>query len=352
MRHLFNHKRFHQDKQSDYFIANVPLRLSKQQWELLVESDIDGLNLNEIDSLLEDVLKQSNDEDYLDAQVRLERYCQQLVESLPSWNSPSVMIIIAIAAAVVVAKTFNFSKLTFSALILFGFLGICAVSYSMTYYDCLSDLEVEQMLQLSHQQSANNPCKDYAGEHSSFMSSMLAKAFGSSENKCLEHMRKTFKPSKKFCDPLDVFAKWFGKIQMSYFTSVFGGFFELLTSFTSSSNFLTKTILWATGVAALVYLAVSLGKSFIKHSFRGFFGMVTTTRVTTEPPSDPIHDFRLLSSKMDTILHENQEMKRELSFIRECSVERQEKSSPQKIEGISRLPHIDEESPAKGSKSE
>lgn len=351
VKYLFDKKRFNADPASDYFIASVPLRLKREQWELLVNNNIDGLNMHEVDDLLAEVLKQSNDADwdYPVAQILFEHYRQQLIVSLPPLDSPAVLITIAVLVIIVTCRFFHFSKLTFSAMILLVFLGICVVSYSMTYFDCLSDLEVEQMIQLSKQQSKNNPCKDYAGEHASFWSSMHVSVFGSSENKCLEHMRKTFKTTKKYCDPLDVFAKWFGKIQMSYFASVIGGFMEVITSFSVSSNFITRTIFWVIAGAFFTFMFLSFGKMVIKSTFRGVFQILTTTTATPEQNREPSPDIRALSSKMDEILYENQQMKRELSIIRECSVERSMQESPLKIEGRKKLEGINEKSLGKKS---
>lgn len=348
VKHLVNSKRFQVDSRNpDYHIATVPLRLNKDQYELLVNQNVDGLNLNEIDDLIAEVVRQSDDEDwdYPVAQILFDHYRQQLINSLPHINTPMVQIFIAVLLIVVLNRIYHFSKIKFSALILLVLLAICVISYSISYRDCLSDLEVEQMIQLSKQKSTNNPCKDYHGEHESFLASMRTAILGSSENKCLEHMRKTFKQSKTFCDPLDVFAKWFAKIQMSYFSSVFGGFFELLTNATSSSNFLSKTIYWVAGFALFIYLIMSFGKSVIKYSFKGMFNILSTTNVADpEPSTHRPPDYGLLSSKMDEILFENRQMKRELSIIRECSVERSLQQSTEAIESGGKLANIEEES--------
>lgn len=352
VKHLLS-KKFQVDSRNpDFYIATVPLRLNKEQFELLVNQDVDGLNLNEIDDLIAEVVKQSNDDDwdYPVAQILFDHYRQQLVNSLPHINTPMVQIVIAVLIIIGLNRIYHFSRIKFSALILIVLLAICVLSYSFSYYDCLSDLEVEQMIQLSKQESTNNPCKDYHGEHESFFASMRTAILGSSENKCLEHMKKTFKPSKTFCDPLDVFAKWFAKIQMSYFSSVFGGFLELLTNATSSSNFLSKTIYWVAGFALFIYLIMSFGKSIIKHSFKGMFKILSTTNVTdSEPSTNRTPDYGLLHSKMDEILFENRQMKRELSIIRECSVERSLLQSTEAIEGGSKLASIEEEEPHKNN---
>lgn len=134
VKHLFKKERFQLDPgSSKSFIASVPLRLNKEQWELLVNNDIDGLNANEVNNLLEEVLKQSNDWDYPVTQILFDHYRHQLIESLPSLNSPAVLICVAVLVIIVMNRMFNFSKLTFSAMILLVFLSIVAISYTMTY---------------------------------------------------------------------------------------------------------------------------------------------------------------------------------------------------------------------------
>lgn len=247
VKHLFNEKRYQLDpRNSNYYVASVPLRLNKQQYELLVKNDIEGLNMHEVDDLIAEVLKKSVDDgwDYPVSQILLDHYRHQLISSLPSLDSPVVMVAIALLVIVGMSRTCHFSKLTFSAIVIIVFLLVCAISYGIAYRDCLSDLEVEQMIQLSKKSSANNPCRDYDGEYESIWSSMRATVFGSSENKCLEHMRKVLKKPEKYCDPLEVGAKWFGKIQMTYFGSIIGGFLDLIARLTSTSNLLTTMIFY------------------------------------------------------------------------------------------------------------
>lgn len=344
VKHLFKPDRFQHDPGSDHYIANVPLRLTKVQWELLVNNGIDGLNLNEVDDLLQEVAKHSNEENwaYPVAQILFEHYRHQIVESLPSITSPVVLILVALLCILATYRFFNFSRWTFSALILSVLLVIVALSYGMAYWDCISDLEVERMIVLSKRTAVNNPCKDYDGEHQSIWSSLRATVVGSSENRCLEHMRQTFKSSKKYCDPLDVLARWTGKIQMSYFSSVFGEFLELITEFTSSSNLLTKGLFWVISLAAFIFLLLHFGKSVINVLFKGFFTVLTTTQVK---PDEPMADYQRLNSKMDEILYENRQMKRELSIIRESSVERSLPPAPsrQQLENNPKLKNIEEE---------
>ena len=349
VKHLFKKERFQPDPASNNYIASVPLRLKPEQWELLTE--LDGLNLDEIDDLIAEVLKRSNDADwdYPVSQILFDHYRHQLVESLPSINSPIVLIGIAIIVIIFMNRFFHFSKLTFSAVILLVIISICVISYAMMYWECLSELEVEEMIRLSKKESVNNPCKDYDGEHRSIWSSLRATMFGSSESECIEHMRKTFKTSKKYCDPLDVFAKWCGKIQMSYFTSILGGFFELISHATSSSNLFSKIIIYAVGTAIFVFLVYGFGKMVIVHLLKGTFGLLANTRLTPETnensnQNSSLHYHRI-NSKLDEVLLENQMMRKELLIIRECSVERSTRSSPPRIEDSKRLKEISEEPP-------
>lgn len=345
--HLFKKERFIPD--SNDYVALVPLRLTKEQWELLVNFGSNGLNLNEIDDLLDEVLKRSSDEKGSHIpQLLADHYRNELIDMLPRLNSPAVLTATAVLAIVLIARLLPsnvMSKFTFSAMIVLVFIGICGISFAMTYWDCLTDLEVEQMIQLSKKNAANNPCKDYNGEHESIWSSIRAFASGSSENKCLDHMRETFKPSKNYCDPLDVLAKWFGKIQMSYFNAITSSFLELISKLSHSSNFLTKIILWIVAVAIFVFFIYGFGKVVLVQTFKGVFSALNKAPTVSSERRHSSSDLKMLSSKMDEILHENQEMKRELSFIRECSVERtiqNEKPALEQIKG--RLEEIAEES--------
>lgn len=341
VKHLFNEKRFQVDiRASNYYVASVPLRLNQQQFDLIVKNDIDGLNMNEVDDLIAEILKQSSDEEYPVAQILFDHYRHQLIESLPSLDSPLVLTALAILVIAVLSQTFHFSKLTFSAIVLILFLLICAISYGLAYRDCLSDLEVEQMIQLSKKSSANNPCKDYDGEYESIWSSIRTSIFGSSENKCLEHMRKVLKKPEKYCDPLEVGAKWFGKIQMTYFGSIVGGFLDLIAKLTATSNFLTKMIFWAVATILFVFFFLSFGKSIIKHGFREMFCVLTTTKFSSNKDEDSRSKYDDMHSKMDQILQENRQMKRELSTIRELSVERTLPSnvdSPPKLKKLQQI---------------
>lgn len=330
VKHLFRKQRFRSDPQGDnnFFIANIPLRVSKKQFELLVNSDIHGLNLQEIDGLVEEVLMQSRDEDQSIPRILFDYYREEILSSITKFTSPVFFVVVAVLTLIIISRLFHFSKLTFSAMILIVIISICVISYTMMYHDCQSDLEVEQMIQLSKENSLNNPCKNYHGEHESYLTSIKAAVFGSSQNECLEHMRKTFKPSKKYCDPLDVFARWSAKIQMSYIASLTEDFFELIHKFTSSSNIMTKVVVWSFSLIFFAYLIISLVKNVVKCGFQGLFGALSTSPATSTSSSVKSETIDILSQKMDAILDENQQMKQELRFIRECSVERAIKNSP------------------------
>jgi hypothetical protein len=346
VKNIFEESRFHYDELTRDYIANVPLRLSKEQWELLVNHDVNGLNLNEIDNLLDEILKQSKEDTVAKvSQILFEHYRQKISDLLPTFTSPGVLIAVAVAVIFLFNRSFRLSRLTYSAMILIVFFSICTISYLMTFWDCQHELEVEQMIQLSKRSSPNNPCKDYDGEQEGIWTSMKAMVFGSAENQCLEHMRKTFKQSKNYCDPLDVFAKWFAKIQMTYFNSVIGSFLEAVTKLSASSNFFTQIAVMVVAAACFGFFVVAMGKVAVKQGFKSVFNVLTTSRVSPTASNEAI-DFNALHSKMDEILYENRQMKRELSAIRECSVERSIvfDNPPQlKIQDKPRLDDIDEE---------
>lgn len=346
VKHLLDKNRFQPDPRSkNDYIGSVNFRVKKEQFDLLA-NDIFGLNLDEIDRVLEEIFKQSQDEKAWDdsvSQILFEHYRQQLLASLPTLDLPMILITITIVSIALFSRFGDFSRLTNSGLLLLVFLAICAISYTMTYRDCLHELEVEQMIQLSQKTSSNNPCKDYAREDESFWSSLKTSFVGSKENKCLEHMRKTFKSSKNYCDPLDVFAKWFAKIQMTYIIGILGSFLELLSEMTASSNFMSRIFFYVAGGAVFLFLFVTFGKDMLQHIVRGVFSAFLNTRVTAEQNAST--DYTLLCSKMDEIISENQHMKRELSIIRECSVERSLQQEPalQQIEAGVKLENIHEE---------
>lgn len=324
VKHLFRKQRFRSDPHNENsYIANIPLRVNKNQYDMMVDSDVNGLNLEELDGLVEDVLKQSKDEEHSIPQILLDYYRQEIIGSVPNFNSPLFLSIVAVAIILLFTRLFHLSKLTFSAIIVIVILIICGISYSMTYHDCMNDLEAEQMIQISKENTIDNPCKNYHGERESTWSSLKTHIFGSSKSECLEHMRKTFKPSKKYCDPLEVFARWSAKIQMSYIGSITGEFLELLSKFTSSSNILTKIVMTIAAVVFFGFLIISNTNVAVKCGFQGIFKMFSSS------PSAPRNEtLEALNQKMDAILSKNMEMERELSIIRECSVERSLKNSP------------------------
>ncbi|CRL01105.1 CLUMA_CG014501, isoform A [Clunio marinus] len=330
VKYIFAPKRFEKsNSNSKFYNANVPLKITDEQYEMIVKMGCDGLNLNEIDDIIAEVFEQSVENyDLPVAQIIIEHYSHQFIESLPSMTS-SIMLLVSLLIIVFALNRvyYSSSKLTFSARILFLFLAICACSFSMSYFDCLNDLEVEELVKLSKEKSGNNPCKDYHGERENFFSSLRVTLFGSSENKCLEHMRKTLKTSKKYCDPLEVFSKWIGKIQMSYFSSIFGQFFDIFTNASSSSNVITRILIWVVGGVVLAVFLLFVVKDVIKHFIQGMFNTVRNTNVyetsnTQQSPSNASHEYSALSNKIDKILNEHVELKRELSIIRECSVDR------------------------------
>lgn len=287
----------------------------------------DGLNLNEIDDILEKIIQQSDEENNsFISRILIDHYKQQAIDFLPRFNSPIFLTAVAILVVILFQRSFSLHllpKLTLPAIIALMFITICGISYGMTYWDCLSDLEVEQMVQLSKKQSPNNPCKDYNGEHEGVWSSIRTLAFGSSENKCLEHLRVTLKSSTNYCDPLDVFAKWVGKIQMSYLNSILSNFLEIVSRMSSSSNFLTKILFWVVSLIIFVFFIYAFGKVVLKQSFIGIFHIFhKSSSVFSTSTNDPNQDVKMLNSKLNEILQENQEIKRELSIIREHSVER------------------------------
>lgn len=317
VKHLFRKERFKADPHSeDGFIANIPLKLNKEQYEMLVNSDIHGLNINELDSLVEEVLMQSKGQDPAKMQILYDYYRQEIIASITTYSTPILITFAVLLGVFIISRFYNFSKLTYTAMIFTVIIIICGISYAMAYHDCLNDLEVEKMIQLSKENSLNNPCKDFHREQESYFQQFFT--WRNSENKCLDHMRKTFKPSKEVCDPLDVFAKWSAKIHMSYLGGLLSSFLEHLSKLTSSSDILTTVITYVAGGIFFVFALLSLLKIAVTCGFQGIFSSLNSTPSTNQSNET----INLLSYKIDTIMNENREMKRELSIIRECSVER------------------------------
>jgi hypothetical protein len=329
VKHLFRKQRFSVDhSSSDHYIANIPLKVNKNQWELLVNSDINGLNLNEIDSLVEEVLMQSKDVDWeLLTLAIIDHYRLVITSFISQTITPFFYCIGALILLFFLYKLFYHKNLTFSALMFFIILIICGISYSMMYLDCMNDLETEHMIKLSMEKSENNPCKNYHREDDSYFGLVKKYFSDSQESKCKEHMRNNFKPSKKYCDPLEVFAKWSAKIHISYLGSIFEEYLELVSKFTSSSNFFIKPILTTVLMIFFGFIVITVLKALIKHGFQGVFGIMKA----------PINEERRnstnekLQQALDALKRDNNEIKRELSILRECSVERDFQKSPEKI---------------------
>lgn len=237
LKFLFKKEMFIKDpsSSSDYYVRNIALKVSEKQLKLLGNPlSIESMDVLVLDDLLSQIVVQSK-EDKLDYPLRtllLDLYRKELLDSLPKWNSPVVLIPFASIILFFFVRKIHFSKLRFSAIFICLLMFACVVSYGMSYMDCIYELEVEQMIKLSGGDSNNNPCKDYHRESESrlgFVSSMI---FGSSENKCHEYMKKTLKPSKRYCDPLDVGIKWLAQVQMSYLGEVVKKFTDLISHFT------------------------------------------------------------------------------------------------------------------------
>lgn len=238
---LFKREMFIKDPSSEshYYVRNIALKISEQQLELLGNPlTIQEMNVVKLDDLLSQVVVQSKEDkfDYPLKTLLLDLYRKDLLDSIPKWNSPAIFIPVGLLILYLCVRRLHFSRLRFSAISLFLLMFFCVVSYSMSYMDCIYELEVEQMVTLSGDANKNNPCKDYHRESESRFGFISTVVFGSAENKCREYMKKTLKPSKRYCDPLDVGIKWIAQVQMSYLAEVIKKFTGLISEFTGTEE--------------------------------------------------------------------------------------------------------------------
>lgn len=302
---------------------------------MLVDTDISGLNINEIDGLVEEVLKQSSNEDWQESATTIlyDFYKQEIIDSITTFSSPILWIIVSLITIVIVNRIFHFSRLKFITIIIMSLIGICGISYYMTYLDCMHDLEVEQIMALSKDKIHTNPCKEYHAENQDYWGSLKTWVTGSKKNECKEYMRQTLAPSKKYCNPLEVFFKWLAKLQMSYFGSIFEEFTDFFAETTSSMDFLSRISSKIIYIAFFGISTIFIIVMFLKYAVQSVPSLIShavsspnsSNNNQTQNPS-----IALLSAKMDEILKENVAIKREISVIRERSEEPQPLPPPQK----------------------
>lgn len=332
VKYLFKKQRFRTDPRSDdYFIANVPLKINKKQYELLVDTDISGLNINEIDRLVEEVLKQSSNEDWQESVTAIlyDFYKQEIIDSITTFSSPILWILVSLITIVIFNRIFHFSRIKFITIIFMSLFGVFGISYCMTYLDCMHDLEVEQIMAFSKDKIHTNPCKEYHAESQDSWASFKARFTGSNKNECKEYMRQTLAPSKKYCNPLEVFFKWLAKLQISYIGSIIGEFLNLIDDRTSSMDILSKTTSKFIYIALFGICTIFIIVMCLKFTIQSVPSLISHTSV---PPHNNAQNpsIALLSSKMDKILKENVAIKKEIRVIRERSEEPQPLPPPQK----------------------
>lgn len=237
LKFLFKKEMFAKDpsSSSDYYVRNIAVKISDMQMKLLGNPlTIEEMDVFKLDDLLSQVVVQSNEYklDYPLKTLLMDLYRKELLDSLPKWDSPAVLIPFCLIISFLCIRKIHFSRLRLSAIIICILMFACVVSYCMSYMDCIYELEVEQMMKLSGDGSKNNPCRDYHRESESRLGFINLMIFGSSESKCREHMKMTLKPSKRYCDPLDVGIKWIAQVQMSYLGEVIRTFTDLISHFT------------------------------------------------------------------------------------------------------------------------
>ncbi|CAO1438133.1 unnamed protein product [Diamesa serratosioi] len=331
---LFRKETFIKDPSSstDHFVRNIALKISEEQLEILGNPlTIQEMNVIELDDLLSQVVVQSQEKwDYPLRTLLLDLYRKELLDALPNWNSPTVMIPVGLLLLFLCVRKMNFSNLRLSAIIIFLLMFACVISYGMSYMDCIYELEVEQMMSLSLDANNNNPCRDYHRESESRFGFISTIVFGSAEHKCREHMKKTLKPSKRYCDPLDVGIKWIAQVQMGYLGVIVRKFKDLISEFTASTGFFQGLVYTIVGWLVLTYIVLMCLKSALKHGIAGMFGFFSRSAKQAPISNENQNlDMKELKCKIEDLLYENKLIKRELSSqnvtleqIRESSVER------------------------------
>ena len=238
---LFKKEMFIKDPShnSDNYVRSITLNISKKQLEILGNPlTIQEMNVLELDDLLSQVVVQSIEYklDYPLKTLLLDLYRKELLYSLPTWNSPAILISVGLLVLFLCVRKMNFSQLRLSAILFFLLMFACVVSYGMSYMDCIYELEVEEMIRLSGDAAKNNPCRDYDRESESRFGFINLMVFGSAKKQCHDHMKKTLKPSKRYCDPLDVGTKWIAQVQMNYLGEVVRKFTDLISEFTGKED--------------------------------------------------------------------------------------------------------------------
>jgi hypothetical protein len=203
-----------------------------------------------IKDLVKKILRQSSDENWLKSTIKFESMDSKATFSPWSYlNSPIVWIVLTIAAFIVIIRIFHFSQLTFGSFILV----IIVLSYIRTHYDCINEMEAEELIMMSEE----NPCKKYYGQ------SDLAKSiFGSYKHECREYMKKTQTSNNNICDPLEVFGKMIAKLQITIFGEMFHGLNKILSGENFISRSFTKILIYLFVIALIfgvIYCLISFG---------------------------------------------------------------------------------------------
>lgn len=312
VKYLFRKERFYKIDEDSYQ-ASVHFKLNNEQFDLMSDDGVNGLNINEIDTLINEIVLQSSKYDSkLTRDAMIESYRQEIYDMVFKFlYSPTFLVTFGLTSLFIISRCIKFSKFSFSAIIVIGVIAMAVTSYLMELEECKHDLEVNEIIKLQQRDMDNNPCKSFKDENKFFYTSLYAKLFGSSEDACHKYMRNVLRPSKKFCDPLKVFTKWLASIQMSYFGSIIASFIELLQELTKSSGLFTSIIWWIVGSALLVVFILSFGKEFIKSFIPEIFKSLRSPIV--QPEKNENHE---------NITKENERLRHENRILRELSMER------------------------------
>lgn len=202
----------------------------------MLELDTLELSIAQIDSLVGVVFVQSKDDKGIEVSLNtlFRAFYEQKIQTSITYISSSISkISLALAAALIAYLIYkNISRPSLSGILLLVFLVFTGVSYTMSYLECLYDLESENIIEMTKNQK--NPCEVYKQEKNGYFNFVKRLVLGSSENACHNYLRKTLRPSKTYCDPFQVCLKWAAKLKVDYLEVFLSGLMKMTSSITGN----------------------------------------------------------------------------------------------------------------------
>jgi hypothetical protein len=311
VKYLFRSERFLQTRQGSYQ-ATINLKVKQDQYDLIMDEAVDGLNINEIESLLNEIVSQSTNFDIKQQrEIMIEIFRQEALQYIQSiLHNPIFLGVMVISTLFILSRFIKFTKLSLAAVILLAIIVMILFSFGIAYTDCLHDLEVQEIIKMQ-QIEDKNPCISYKNEGNNFYSTMFTRMFGSSEDACHKHLKKVLTKSKKICDPLKVFTSWIAQIQMLYFGSIIENFVLMLQQLTKSSGFFGMIIWSLLGGGLLIMFILGFGKETIRTFIPEVFKLLKSSTIETNN-----------NQREEEMREENERLKHENRILRELSMER------------------------------